>query len=306
MPALGLGTWKSAPGEVGAAIEEALRIGYRHFDCAAIYGNEAEIGDALARCIRDGLVTRAELWITSKLWNDRHDPEEVRPALEQTLADLRLSYLDLYLVHWPVAQVKGIQAPEKAEHLIPLDELPLSATWGGMEAVHEAGLTRHVGVSNFSLKKLDGVLAGARVAPEMNQVEMHPYLQQQALVDGCRERGVATTAYSPLGSQDRAPQLKSEDEPYLLEDETIGEIAGRHGATRAQVLIAWALQRGTSVIPKSVHPGRMRENFEAANLTLSEDDMRALRGLDRALRFITGAFWALEGSSYTVANLWDE
>lgn len=306
MPALGLGTWKSAPGEVGAAVEEALRIGYRHFDCAAIYGNEAEIGEALARGMANGLATREELWITSKLWNDRHAPEDVRPALEQTLADLRLDHLDLYLVHWPVALVKGILVPDKAEHMIPLEDLPLSATWQGMEAVADAGLARHIGVSNFSLAKLDGVLSGARIAPAMNQVEMHPYLQQQALVDGCRERGVATTAYSPLGSRDRSEKLRSEDEPNLLEDGTIADIAARNDATPAQVLIAWALQRGTAVIPKSVHPERLRQNFDAADLTLAEADMRELTALERATRLITGEFWALEGSSYTVANLWDE
>ena len=305
MPALGLGTWKSAPGEVGAAVEEALRIGYRHLDCAAIYGNEAEIGEALARCFAKGLVSREELWVTSKLWNDRHATDDVVPALEQTLADLRLDHLDLYLIHWPVAQRRGVLGPEKADDLIGLDELPLAATWVGMEAALNAGLCRHIGVSNCSVAKLEGLLANARHKPEANQVELHPYLQQPELVTFCREHGVAVTAYSPLGSLDRPATMKQDDEPLLLEDPVIVEIAGRIGASPAQVLLAWQIERGVAVIPKSVHPGRLKENLDAAELSLAPDDMRAIEGLDRGRRYITGAFWAIEGSAYTLANLWD-
>lgn len=306
MPALGLGTWKSEPGEVGDAVREALALGYRHFDCAAIYGNEAEIGDALAEALGKGKVAREELWITSKLWNDRHATEDVLPALEETLKALRLSYLDLYLVHWPVALKKGVLLPEGPDDFVGLDDLPLAATWAGMEATVDAGLARHVGVSNFSAAKLAALCADARIQPEVDQVELHPYLAQPALVEACRERSIHVTAYSPLGSRDRPDTLKQADEPVLLEDPAVQAVAERHEATPAQVLIAWALARGTSVIPKSVNPGRLAENFAAQELELSADDVAALDALDRGRRYVSGDFWTPAGSPYTLAGLWDE
>lgn len=306
LPALGLGTWKSAPGEVAAAIREALRIGYRHIDCAPIYGNEHEIGGALADAIAAGDVTRDELWITSKLWNDRHERKHVVPALKETLAALRLDRLDLFLVHWPVALKKGKQMADRAKDYVPLDKLPLTETWRGMEAAQAAGLTRHIGVSNFSAKKLRALCTAADARPAMNQVELHPYLAQVDLLGTCRELGVAVTAYSPLGSQDRPEVLRAKGERNLLRDSLVVEIAEGLGATPAQVLIAWALQRGTAVIPKSVDPGRLAENFAAAELELAPVDMQRLDSLDAGRRYVTGEFWTTGGSPYTLANLWDE
>lgn len=306
MPALGLGTWKSAPGEVGAAVEAALRCGYRHIDCAAIYGNEPEVGEALARCFRDGIARREDLWITSKLWNDCHAPEDVVPALQRTLADLRLQQLDLYLIHWPVALTKGTPFPESADQMIPLDRLPIAETWRGMEQAVDDGLCRYLGVSNFSIAKLADLHERARIRPAVDQVEMHPYLPQRELVEWCRQHGVVVTAYSPLGSPDRPQNLKQKDEPRLLDDPAVAAIAERHGATAGQVLIAWALHRGTAVIPKSVHEKRIAENLAAAELQLTDDDMRRLDALATGHRYVSGTFWALPESGYTVANLWDE
>lgn len=306
MPALGLGTWKSKPGEVGAAVREALRIGYRHLDCAAIYGNEAEVGAALAASFDEGEVSRDELWVTSKLWNNRHAAADVQPALEQTLADLRLDHLDLYLIHWPVALRRDVVSPSGPADFLPLAELPLSETWRAMEDLREAGLARHVGVSNFSVAKLAALHETARTPPEMNQVELHPYLQQTELVEWCQAHGTGVTAYSPLGSRDRPASLKAANEPDLLVDATIASIAGQYGATPAQVLLAWALARGTAVIPKSVDPGRLAQNLAAAQLELSDEDLERIAELDRARRYVTGAFWAVEGGPYTLANLWDE
>ncbi len=308
MPALGLGTWKSKPGEVAAAVKEAIRAGYRHIDCASVYKNEAEIGAALAECFAEGLVTRDELWITSKLWNDRHQPEDVRPALERTLADLQLERLDLYLMHWPVSLRKGASFPLGPDDLLSLEALPIAATWAALERCFDAGLARHLGVSNFSARKLAALLddEGLRVAPEVNQVELHPYLQQPALLELCHARGVHLTAYSPLGSRDRPRSMKRADEPVLLEDPIVLEIAARRGATPAQVLLAWALGRGTSALAKSVNPGRIRQNLAATELTLSAEDRRAIAALDRHRRYVVGDFWAVEGGPYTLENLWDE
>jgi len=295
MPQLGLGTWKSEPGEVGEAVKTALRLGYRHIDCAAVYGNEAEIGVALEEAFADGGIARADVWVTSKLWNTSHAPDDVRPALMQTLSDLRLDYLDLYLMHWPVVLKKDAAMPLSAADFIALDKLPVADTWHAMEPLVAEGLCRQIGVSNFSVLKLEALLGAAKIPPAANQIEMHPYLQQPAMLEFCAAHNVHLTAYAPLGSGDLS----------LLADATVVAISERHGCTPAQVLIRWAMQRGTSVIPKSCNPERIAQNLSAADVVLSDDDMRELAALDRAQRFIDGNFWVHEGGPYTLANLWD-
>lgn len=304
MPALGLGTWKAAPGDVGAAVREALRLGYRHLDCAAVYGNEAEIGAALADAFAAGDVQRDELWITSKLWCNAHARADVVPALKKTLKDLRLERLDLYLVHWPVAVRKDLVVAATGADFLTEQQAPLIETWRGMEEAHDAGLARVIGVSNHGPKRLAALSAEARIQPEVDQVELHPYLQQPTLVAYCAAHGVALTGYSPLGSGDRPARMKSANEPVLLDDPVVAEIAAHHGAGPAQVLIAWQLHRGHSVIPKSTNPARMLENLEAANLELDADDLAALAELDLGRRYVDGAFWALPGGPHTLANLW--
>lgn len=306
MPALGLGTWKAAGNEVGQALEQAIGMGYRHIDCAAIYGNEKEIGEALQRSMRKHDLRREDFWITSKLWNNSHEQEQVAPALEQSLKDLQLDYLDLYLIHWPIAQNSRAVMPKSAGDFLSLDQVPLSETWNGMQAVHKAGKCRSIGVSNFSASKLMALIAETDAVPAVNQIELHPYLQQKELLDGCRAMGVHLTAYAPLGSYDRNAAPNESDTPILLADPTLLDIAAQHKCTAAQVLLAWGMKRGTSVIPKSVNPERLAENFAAAQVELTAADMEAIGKLDRAQRFISGDFWVLEGGPYTLANIWDE
>jgi alcohol dehydrogenase (NADP+) len=195
--------------------------------------------------------------------------------------------------------------PQSPDDLLSLDERPIADTWAAMEALVDDGLVRHIGVSNFNIPKLEALIADARIPPEMNQIEMHPYLQQPDMLAFAQEQDVHLTAYSPLGSKDRPEGMKADDEPILLEDPTIGAIAEQHEVTPAQVLIRWAIQRGTAVIPKSVHAGRIEENLAAADITLSDEDMAKIEDLDRGRRYIDGELWAMDGSPYTVAGLWD-
>jgi alcohol dehydrogenase (NADP+) len=305
MPIVGLGTWKSAPGEVYAAVREAIRIGYRHIDCAMIYGNEVEIGNAIRDAIGDGQVTREQLWITSKLWCTAHGRENVVPALVKTLKDLGLAYLNLYLIHWPMALKPGARSPLSATDFLSANEAPIQATWEGMEAAVDAGLARHIGVSNFSAKKLRDLIDQCRIKPEVDQVELHPLLQQPDLVAFCAARGIHMTAWAPLGSPDRPATVKAPDAPVLLDNPVIESIAQGSGCTPAQVLIAWHVQRGISTIPKSVTPSRLRENLAAAEIKLRTADMERIAGLNQNNRYINGAFWVVEGGPWTLQSIWD-
>ena len=305
MPIIGLGTWKSKPGETYNAIREAIKIGYRHIDCAAIYGNEKEIGQALKDSITTGEITREDIWITSKLWNNAHRKDHLPRALQKTLKDLCLDYLDLYLIHWPVAIKPEVTYPRRASDFIGLDELSLSETWEGMESCVKKGWTKHIGVSNFSMKKLDGLMKTASIKPEMNQIELHPFLQQNDMLGYCKENNLLLTAYAPLGSGDRPRGMKGKDEQSLLDNQVIQKIAKKNDCSPAQILIRWAIKRGTAVIPKSVNPGRLAENFKSLAIKLSNEDMTALSRLESGSRYIRGDFWTMPGSPYTMNNLWE-
>jgi alcohol dehydrogenase (NADP+) len=305
MPAFGLGTWKSEPGEVYDAVRTAIEKGYRHIDCAPAYGNEKEIGKALSECIDEGIVARDEVWLTSKLWNTDHLKEDVLPALKRTLTDLQVDYLDLFLIHWPVALKPGVGFPQDSSDFLSPEEAPISATWQEMEKAVNAGLIRHIGVSNFGIKRLEELMANSVIKPEMNQIECHPYLHQTELIDFCHKNGIHVTAYSPLGSPDRPDQFKAANEPSLLKNPVIEALAKEKGCNAGQILMSWALHRGLSVIPKSVNPGRIAENLKAESVELSDDDMDRIHGLERGFRYVTGEFWVSEGGPYTMDNIWD-
>lgn len=295
LPALGLGTWLSRPGEVYQAVRVAIEAGYRHIDCAAIYHNQDEVGRAFHDAFQAGDVTREDLWVTSKLWNDAHLEDDVRPATEDILRQLQLDYLDLYLIHWPIAFRKGVTTARNPEDFLTLQEAPLEDTWQAMQQVKSAGLAAHIGVSNMGPVRLD-LLARAGEMPAVVQVESHPYLPQTALRNFAAEHKIILTAYSPLGSPGR--HNLGVDEPHLLSDPLILELAETHAATPAQILIAWAITRGTAVLPKSVNPKRIHENFGALMVDLSTDDMARIDNIGRTWRYLDGSFFSPPGSPY--------
>ncbi|KAK7884136.1 hypothetical protein WMY93_027259 [Mugilogobius chulae] len=286
MPLIGLGTWKSEPGKVKQAVMWALQCGYRHIDCASIYGNEAEIGEALQEMLGTGKALRREdVFITSKLWNNKHHPDDVEPSLLQSLRDLRLDYLDLYLIHWPYAFRRGdVAFPREDSGALLYDDTDYKDTWAAMEKLVEKGLVRAIGLSNFNSRQIDDVLAVATIQPAVLQVEAHPYLSQEQLLSHCQERGLVMTAYSPLGSADRT--WKHPDEPILLQEPLINTLALKYHKSPAQILLRWQTQRGVVAIPKSVTQSRIEENLQVFDFNLELEEMESIRTLNRSWRYI--------------------
>ncbi len=301
---VGLGTWKATGDLVISTVKNAIDIGYRHIDTAAIYQNENEIGQALTDAFKNNILKREELFITSKLWNDAHESSNVILALKESLNKLQLDYLDLFLIHWPVAIKQGVIFPSEVSEYISLEKLPIIETWKQLEKAKNEGLVKHIGVSNFSVKKLKDLVTKSNIKPEVNQVEMHPLLQQNELLNYCKEEDIIITGYSPLGSGDRSSEMKAKNEPNLMELKKIKNIALKHGASTAQILIAWQLNRGTSVIPKSTSKDHLIDNFNAGSIILDEGDMQEIKTLDKNFRFINGKFFEMPGSGYS--NIYDE
>ncbi|CAL1711660.1 unnamed protein product [Somion occarium] len=276
LPQIGLGTWLSKPNEV----EIAVRNGYRHLDLAMIYENQDEVGRALKKVI-PSVVKREELFITSKLWNSSHKPENVEKELDETLKLLGLEYLDLYLIHWPVAFPPGgffPPHPTKKNEVAIDTETSLVDTWKAVIELLKTGKVKAIGVSNFTIEHIQGIVDATGVWPTVNQVEAHPLLPQDDLVEFAKKHNIHLTAYSPLGNN-LIGQTKLVDYPEVK------EVADKIGATPAQVLIAWGVYRGYSVIPKSVHEERIKSNFQ--QITLSKEDYEKIFaiGKNRHTRF---------------------
>jgi L-glyceraldehyde reductase len=280
LPQIGLGTWLSKPHEVEHAVEYAVKNGYRHLDLAMVYENQDEVGAALKKVI-PSVVKREELFITSKLWNSSHQPDQVEKELDETLKLLGLDYLDLYLVHWPVAfpPGNGLFPPHPTkENEVALDtQTSLVDTWKAMIKLPKSKV-RNIGVSNFTIEHLEGIIKATDVVPVVNQIEAHPLLPQDDLVAYAKEKNIHLTAYSPLGNN-------LVGKPKLTEHPIVNEIASKLGATTAQVLVAWGVHRGYSVIPKSVQEERIVSNFK--QVELSEEDYQKVSsiGVNNHTRF---------------------
>eukprot|EP01156_Anaeramoeba_ignava_P010360 Anaeramoba_ignava/a479503_117.p1 GENE.a479503_117~~a479503_117.p1 ORF type:complete len:312 (+),score=111.73 a479503_117:100-1035(+) len=285
IPIMGLGTINQ-PDKIGEVIKDAIEIGYRHFDCAGGYLNEKAIGDALQELIKNGKIKREEIWITSKLWNIYHDPKDVIEICKKSIKDLQCEYLDLYLMHWPLAWFKN-----EKEDLAPMEEdnktiktvdIPLIETWKAMESLVDQGLVKSIGVSNFTEKHIEEIFGQAKIKPAMNQIENHPYLAQNELVSYCKSKGINITAYSPLGTA----HLKRPEDPVLLKDPVILQMAQDLNVSPAQIVLKWNMIRGVIVIPRSSSKNHLLDNFNALNLKLSDEQFKAISDLDKHFRFI--------------------
>jgi len=293
MPAIGLGTFGSdhvSPGEMAEAVTGAISVGYRHLDCAAVYGNEERIGAALAELFKRGL-RREALWITSKPWNDRHAEDDVIPACRRSLADLRLHYLDMYLVHWPFPNFHppGCSVESRSPNARPYIHGNFMKTWRQMEKLVDLGLVRHIGTSNMTVPKLTLLLGDARIRPAVNEMELHPHFQQPELFEFVRAHGIEPVGYCPLGSPNRPQRDRTPEDSVDLDDPVIVRIAQRLGVHPAMVAIRWAVGRGQTPIPQSTNRRNYLANLRAAAAEpLPDEDMRAIAAIDRNCRLIKG------------------
>ncbi|KAK0095045.1 hypothetical protein PV326_009349 [Microctonus aethiopoides] len=288
IPVLGLGTWRGNAGDVFRAVKDAIDIGYRHFDCALVYENESEVGAALKAKIDEGVVKREDLFITSKLWNTYHETKSVLTGIKKSLKNLGLDYLDLYLIHWPMASKEGDELfPKNPDGTKIMTDTDYLDTWKGMEEIYQLGLAKNIGISNFNSEQITRLLEHAKIKPVVNQVECHPYLNQKKLSEFCKARDIVITGYSPLGSPDR-PWVKPGD-PVLLDDVKLVKIAEKYGKSPAQVVIRYQIDRGHVVIPKTVTPKRLVENFGVLDFNLTPEDIAYIDSFDVGGRLVAVA-----------------
>ena len=295
LPAVGFGLWKIDKPDTANLVHAAVEAGYRHLDSAADYGNEKEAGEGIKSALAAGLCQREELWVTSKLWNTYHKPENVRAACEKTLSDLGLDYLDLYLIHFPIA-LKFVDFdvryppewffdPDAEAPRMEIDPVPLHQTWAAMEDLKESGLVKHIGVCNYNSALLHDLMAYAKQKPEVLQVEAHPYLSQERLIKLAQDYGITVTAFSPLGALSYVSLDMAAENESVLETDAVKTAAARLGKTPAQVVLRWGVQRGTAIIPKTARKERLKENLALFDFELSAEEMQAISALNSNRRF---------------------
>ncbi len=292
---VGLGLWKIPNEQCADVVYEAIALGYRHLDSACDYGNEVEVGQGIARAIADGLCSREDLWVTSKLWNTYHRGEHVRPALDKTLEDLGLDYLDSYLIHFPIAQPfvpfekryppEWFFDPEADNPVMKSEPVPLHETWQAMEALVDQGVVRHIGVCNYNSALLHDLMAYARIKPFELQIESHPYLTQERLVRLAHDYGLEVTAFSPLGALSYLELDMADAMESVLEQPVVLAAAQRLGKTPAQVVLRWGVQRNCYVITKTTRTERLKENLDVFDFALSDEEMQAISALNSNRRF---------------------
>jgi len=294
IPVVGFGTWRAEPQQTENAVYEALKAGYRHIDCARIYGNESEVGRGIARALSEKLLTRAELFVTTKVWNDSHTRERALQSIKNSLKDLQLDYIDLVLIHWPIdfEHEEGTHFPKdpktgKARNETDPSKASVKLCWQGLEDAVQQGLTRAIGVSNFSPQQIDELLEYASIKPDVNQIELQPYLQQDELLAYAKKNGLVIVAYSPLGNLKR----EGAEDFTPLNEPVVASIAKKHHKSPAQIVLRWGLQHGQVVLPKSVTPERIRANLALFDFALDEADMAAMKELgQKKYRFINPDF----------------
>ncbi|KAF6214396.1 hypothetical protein GE061_009137 [Apolygus lucorum] len=276
-PILGLGTYHAeGAGELNQAVKNAIDVGYRHFDCAYFYKNEKEVGDAIRQKIDEGVVKREDVFITSKLWNNFHRKDLAKAALEKSLADLGVDYVDLFLIHWPCAVKDGWDTmPLDNNGKLIYSDVDFIETWKALEECVKAGKIKSIGLSNFNKEQILKILDNAEIRPVNNQVECHPYLNQSKLLEFCKSKGIVLTAYRPLSPPDAFSKVSP------LYDPVVEKIAQKYNKTVGQILIRFQTQRGVIAIPKTVTKKRLVENFDVFDFTLDNEDMNALLNLDR-------------------------
>mmetsp|Transcript_14637 Transcript_14637/g.41587 ORF Transcript_14637/g.41587 Transcript_14637/m.41587 type:complete len:339 (+) Transcript_14637:152-1168(+) len=301
MPTVGLGCWKIGREVAADAAYAAIQNGYRCLDGACDYGNEKEIGEGLHRAMKEGIVKREDVFVTSKLWNTYHHKEHVRAACKKSLSDMNLDYFDLYLIHFPISlkfvpfetryPPEWFHDPTASNPRMIEDPVPLRETWEAMEALVDEGLVKRIGVSNMGTAMIRDLLSYARIRPSALQVEMHPYLPQQNLLRYCQEQGIAVTAYSNLGAGSYVELGGATMEESCLENDVVINIGKAHGRTPAQIVLRWAVQRGTAVIPKTTKAERLVQNASLFDFALTKEEMTAINHLDRKRRFNDSAVY---------------